>query len=205
MSAVLPASAGRSTEPPAMARQAATSESAAPPGAAPVPILSAAERLAASRQRLRAAMLEIAHPTPRPSMFDGLGDLKGQLIDRIKALPGAALILESVADWWEQHPLHAAGIVAEEAARPFVLPVARRHPYALIAGSLVVGALLVASKPWRWMLRPALFVGLVPQLVSHGLKRMPIESLLQMLTSLLPPKPARGEPASAPPQEPAPP
>jgi hypothetical protein len=203
MSAVLPASAGRSAEP--ATRHPAPNERTATAPAATTPALSATERLAASRQRLRAAMLEIAHPTPRPSMFDGLGDLKGRLIDRIKALPGAALILESLADWWEQHPLHAAGIVAEEAARTLVLPVARRNPYALIVGSLVVGALLVVSKPWRWMLRPALFVGLVPQLVSHGLKRMPIESWLQMLTSLLPPKPARGEAAGAPSQEPAPP
>jgi hypothetical protein len=151
---------------------------------------SATERLAASRLRLRAALMEIAHPPPRPSMFDGLGNLGGlrdlaaPFIDRIKAVPGAVLVLETLEGWWAQHPLHTAGIVAEEASRSFVLPIARRNPYALIVGSVVVGALFAVSRPWRWLLRPALFVGLVPQLASQALKRMPVESWLRMIDSL---------------------
>ena len=150
--------------------------------------LSAADRLAASRARLRTALLEIAHPPPRPSVFDGLGDIKTQLFDKLKSLPGATLVIDSLESWWAQHPLHAAGLVAEEASRSFVLPAARKNPYAVILGSVVVGALFVVSKPWKWLLRPALFIGIVPQLAAHALQRMPIESWLQMLSSVLPAK-----------------
>lgn len=178
MSAVLPASE--------LSGERVADADTSAPVALPVAPLSATERLAASRVRLRAALMEIAHPPPRPSMFDGLGDIKTQVLDRLRALPGAALVLDSLDSWWAQHPLHAAGTVAEEASRSFLLPVARRNPYAFMLGSVLFGALFVLSRPWKWLLRPALFIGLVPQLASHALQRMPIDSWMQMIGSLIP-------------------
>ncbi|MDQ2734352.1 MAG: hypothetical protein M3Y55_05035, partial [Pseudomonadota bacterium] len=136
MSAVLPASAELTVDAPAVERAIAHA-----------PVLSATERLAASRLRLRAALMAIAHPPPRPSIFDGLGGFKTQLLDRIQSLPGAGLIIDSMESWWAQHPLHAAGMVAEEVSRSFFLPGARKNPYSLIFGSVVVGAIFVLSKP----------------------------------------------------------
>jgi hypothetical protein len=160
--------------------------------------LSATERLAASRARLRSALMDIAHPPPRPSPFDSLSGLKAQIMNRVRGVPGADFLIETLEDWWAQHPLHAVGLVADEAARNFVLPVARTNPVGLIVGSLIVGALLVASRPWKWLLKPALFVGLVPQLAAHALQRMPIDSWVQMLSSILPPKRKAKEDAAAP-------
>jgi len=147
---------------------------------------SAAERLEASRARLRAALIEIAHPPPKPSILGdlGLGSFGQEILGRLKALPGVALLLESVEHWWAEHPLHAAGALAEEASRRYVGPIARKNPVAVIVGGVVFGALLIASKPWRWLLRPALFIGLVPQVASHVLKRMPLDSWLQVLAAL---------------------
>ena len=187
-----------SAAPPASAQPANTT-TIGPRAHGGAALLSPAERLTASRARLRIALMEITHPPPRPTRFDGLGELKAQLLERLKSLPGAAIIIESLQDWWERHPLHAAGVVAEEASRSFIVPLARKNPYALILGSLVVGALFVVSKPWKWLLRPALFVGLVPQLAAHAVRRMPIESWIQMLESIIPAKASAakdGEPAS---------
>jgi hypothetical protein len=147
---------------------------------------SAAERLEASRARLRTGLMKIAHPPPKPSLLGnlGIGSFGSQILERLKALPGAALVLESIEHWWAEHPLHAAGAIAEEASRRYVGPIARRNPVAVVVGSVVFGALLVASKPWRWLLRPALVIGLVPQIAAHALKRMPLDSWLHMLSSL---------------------
>ena len=143
------------------------------------------ERLAASRARLRSALMEIAHPPAKPSLLEdlGLGSFGNQIIARLKALPGAALVIDSFEHWWAEHPLHTAGVLAEEVSRRFVAPIARKNPYAIVIGGVIVGALFAVSKPWRWLLRPALFVGLVPQLATQALKRMPLESWLQMLST----------------------
>jgi len=147
---------------------------------------SAAERLEASRVRLRGALMQIAHPPTKPSLLDeiGLGSFGSQILDRLKALPGAAIVIESLQHWWAEHPLHTAGVLAEEASRRFVAPIARKNPYAVVVGGVVLGALFAVSRPWRWLLRPALFVGLVPQIATQALKHMPIESWLQMLSTL---------------------
>ncbi len=193
MSAVLPASAAENAE---LADRAAAIERVVAKSAP----LSATERLAASRARLRSALMDIAHPPPRPSPFDGLSGLKAQIMTRIRAMPGADFVIETLEDWWTQHPLHAVGLVAEEVSRSFLLPVARTNPFALMIGSLLVGVVLVASRPWKWLLKPALFIGLVPQLAAHALQRMPVESWMDMLSSILPAKRAAAKGSASPEQ-----
>jgi len=158
---------------------------------APTPVVephqpSAAERLEASRARVRSALMEITHPPPKPSLLDGLGfgSFGSQILERLKSLPGVSMVVDGVEHWWTEHPLHAAAGLAEEAGRRYVGPMARKNPIAIIVGGAVFGALLIASKPWRWLLRPALFVGLASQIVSHTLKRMPLDSWLQMLSAV---------------------
>ncbi len=148
--------------------------------------LSATEELQASRLRLRSAMMTIVHPPPSPSLLaGGLSDLGGKLLDGARHIPGAGIFLETLQSWWHEHPLRTAGLVAEEASRTLVEPAAERSPLALLVGSFGVGALLVLVKPWRWALRPALFIGLLPQLATHVIRRLPIETWLNMSASLL--------------------
>jgi len=131
-------------------------------------------------------MMEITHPAPRPSMLgEGVDGWFEGLLARARSLPGASIVIESVESWWRAHPLHTAGVVAGEASKAFVRPIAQRNPQTLLIGAAALGAVLVLTRPWRWLIRPALFMGLVPKLVSHALRRMPIDAWIRMAAATL--------------------
>ncbi len=160
-----------------MSASASSFDAAAPPKA---PALArdptktnddAAERLGASRQALRRALLTIAHPLPQPSLFaDGIGKVGDRLLDRIKSLPMAPAFLEGLSTWWRRHPLQRAANVADAASRQLLGPVARRKPGAVVLIATGAGILLAYGKPWRWVLRPSKLFGAVTQVARAALR-----------------------------------
>ena len=120
----------------------------------------AAHKLALSRSHLHQAV-QMASPN----------QTSDKRIDAAGMAPGLATV--AMQQWWAQHPLRLATDVTADAAKALVQPVAQRHPVALVAGAAAVGALLVWSQPWRWLLTPALLAGLLPKVISHVVNSRP--------------------------------
>ena len=149
-------------------------------------VVGAIERLALSRERLRSTMMPA--PPKSSAHASGFGSADGSLTanlaERLKELPGAAMVIDAVQTWWSHHPLRTATLVAGEASRKFAAPLAERNPFALILGAVVAGALVAWTRPWRWILRPALFAGLLPAVASRFMRQLPLESWLRMFASV---------------------
>ncbi len=101
------------------------------------------------------------------------------------------------------HRLQHGGTAAHPPAAPALLglacgtaqaalrPVAVRHPWALVAVAAGGGAALVASRPWRWLLHPAvlgrLASHLAPPLIAAVLARASLAAATQPQTGQEPP------------------
>ena len=136
------------------------------------------ERIELSRARLRAAM------TPVPAL-PKTGAAALPWLQRLKDQPAIGIIIETLQGWWSQHPLRAVVHVASEAGNAVARPIAQHNPAALVVVAGVAGALLVWSRPWRWAIKPALFAGLMPQLISRVVANLPLESWLAVFGSTL--------------------
>lgn len=146
---------------------------------------SAAERLAASRERLRDWMLQADGRLERRRRA-AAAEAEGRsvpLLDRVREMPVIGVIIDVLTGWWASHPLQPVASLAHGVVRNTVAPMARRHPFAVVAGAFVVGVVLVRFRPWRWIVKPALFAGLAAQLVSRVVASVPLESMLEAMTS----------------------
>jgi hypothetical protein len=141
------------------------------------PRTPALQRLATSRERMRAHL----HEASSPHRGDGKPNA---LMGALMSIPGAGVLVEAVRGWWSQHPLHLATLVAADATRTMVRPLARRNPFVLIAGALVVGGLVLWLMPWRGFVRPALLAGLLPQSISRAVAHVPMESWISALLAM---------------------
>jgi hypothetical protein len=105
-------------------------------------------------------------------------------LSTLKEVPGIDILLEAVKSWWEQHPMRNAVLLASDAAKAALEPLAQRYPLGLVGVSLIVGVLFAWRRPWRWLLTPALFAGLLPQLLSKTMGSLPPKTWLTILASL---------------------
>ena len=114
-------------------------------------------RLAQSRQRLASALLETSRRPQSPAT--------------------TALLVEALQDGWARHPLHTGSAVAHGVANGLLQPMAQQHPWRLLFGAALAGAVLAGSRPWHWAVQPALRSALVQQvlrdLVLKALSRRP--------------------------------
>ena len=133
---------------------------------------TAARRLEESRARLRSAMTKTQRQV---ALSDGAAG--PTWLERLENLPGVRTIVDALKNWWSRHPLRPVVTLAHHTTDAIATPVAQTHPIAMVSAGVVIGALLIAVRPWRWVLKRALFAGLVPQLVAS----LPIDSLLGRL------------------------
>lgn len=141
------------------------------------PQLTPVERLALSRERLRVAMAHNAATRASGRAAPGAG-----LLDILKTtLPGANVWIDTLGptlkQWWARHPLHSSGVLAGDVVRTVLRPMAQRHPVALVTGAVVLGAVLIWSRPWRWAFQPRnLLPTLGPALLSSVLASGAVQS-----------------------------
>ncbi len=176
-------------------------------------VLTPVQRLNLSRAQISAVLQQRHAPPPASaSAWRQAAPAAAALFDGLKAIPGVGVVADALAHWWAQHPLRSVVVLADGALQAVVTPLARRHPYTLAAGALLVGALLAWSRPWRLARRHGLLNGLGPALVAVAMARMPLQAwftgvlakLLQQLPVGVPAQEQAAGATPAPEQPPAP-
>lgn len=169
--------------------------------------LTPSEQLSLSRARLRLALHDTA-ATPGHTPGQRAGGSAAPWQENLKAIPGVGIALDALLAWWAGHPLRLVTLLAVDATKTAVRPIAQRHPVGLVLGSFLVGGLLAWSRPWRLILTPALLAGLLPQLLSKAATRLPARSWIEVLAALTqapsaPPSAAQPAATSTPPTQPS--
>lgn len=136
-------------------------------------VMLAVDRLNVSRLQLQQALMP-----PRASHSgDGSNHRPfGGWLDRLAKAPATSVVLDTVQRWWARHPMRVGLLLAGDAAQTLIEPAVQKYPYRVVFGAAAAGALLVLSRPWRWLpravLTPALtstlMAGLLPPLINQA-------------------------------------
>ena len=147
----------------------------------PDSVASATERLVLSRHRLQMALAQTVEANrPRATTAEHTSHA---WIDDMKAVPGVGTLVQIISAWWAKYPLNAAASMAFDAANTVAKPLATRHPIPMVLGALVVGGLLAWSRPWRWILKPALLAGVMAQVSAKLIAQVPLQSWMSLISS----------------------
>lgn len=134
------------------------------PVVVPARPLTPKERLAASRESIRAALVKAsAPPDPNAAQAPQEPGWLGTLGDALSDLPAAAIAVRWLRRWWAGHPWRTTFEFARDAGQELAGPLAKKHPWWLLAGAFIGGMLLTRAKPWRWISGGALLAGLLPR------------------------------------------
>ena len=146
---------------------------------------SAADRLAASRERMREWMQRTdgRYEARRRAEAATAAGERPAWMDRLRTAPVIGVVIDAASAWWTNHPLNPAATLAHGVVRDTVAPMARRHPIAIVAGAFVAGLLVVRLRPWRWLVKPALFAGLTTQIITRVVSSVPMEAVFEALGS----------------------
>lgn len=147
-------------------------------------LMSPAERLALSRARIRGFLVEADGGRRRRKATVGdASSLPGidLLMAKLHEHPMAAAVMDAVSNWWKSHPVHAFGVIAGSALRDAAGPLVRRHPVAMVGAAVLAGAVLMRMRPWRLVIKSALFAGLASQVVSRVIAAVPIDTVIGTL------------------------
>lgn len=143
-------------------RDAARSERSV---SAVLPGTSVESTLAQSRERIRSYLLGSSAASPASVATRSRHHIGVSLFDAGRA-------------WLRSQPWVGVANLGAQVSRQALVPVADRHPVALVGAAALVGGLIAWLRPWRGLLRPALLAGVGSQIASRLIARMPVESML---------------------------
>ena len=68
---------------------------------------------------------------------------------------------------FEKGPPISSAQLFQQTAEQLLSPIAKRHPWALVGAAALTGGVLVAAKPWRWLVRREVIDAFATQVVTR--------------------------------------
>jgi hypothetical protein len=154
------------------------------------PPLSPQERLNASRESLQQWIARTYHPERLvPASSEADPPWLSALVESLSDVPVARVAARYLRRWWRRHPLHATAELGDQLGREVLTPTAEKHPWMLLGGAVIAGAVLARLRPWRWVSGSTILSNLLPP--------VSLASILASVTGLFRSGPSDSVPDSA--------